>query len=60
MPSKIGRWLVGAGDGKIGEVKVKSGIENNCCMNLVSPVYIFSRLFQEFPVFLKIPERVLK
>ena len=59
MSSKIVGWLVGARDGKILEVRIKSGINNKSGINPVSLVHIFARIFQEFPGFSKIQELVL-
>ena len=51
MSSKIVGWLVGAGDGKILELRIQSGINKNPGINPVSLVYIFFWIFQEFPGF---------
>ena len=59
MSSKIVGWLVGARDGKILELRIKSGINKNSGINPVSLVHIFSRIFQEFPGFSKIQELFL-
>ena len=59
MSSKIVGWLVGAWDGKILELKTKSGINKKSGINPVSLVHMFSRVFQEFPGFSKIQELVL-
>ena len=59
MSSKIVGWLVGAWDGKILELRIKSGINKNSGINPVSLVHRFSRMFQEFPGFFKIQELVL-
>ena len=60
ISSKIVGWLVGARDGKILELRIKSGINNKSGINTVSLVHMFSRSFQEFPVFFyKIQELVL-
>ena len=59
MSSKIVGWLVGARDGKILELRIKSGIDKKSGINSVSLVHMFSRIFQEFPGFSKIQELVL-
>ena len=59
MSSKKVGWLVGGQDGKILDLKIKSGINKNDGLNLVSLAHIFSRIFQEFPVFSKNQELVL-
>ena len=59
MSSKIVGWSVGAQDGKILELGIKSGINNKSGINPVSLVHMFSRIFQEFPGFSKILELVL-
>ena len=60
MSSKIVGWLVGARDGKILELRIKSGInKKKSGINPVSLVHMFSRIFQEFPGFSKIQELVL-
>ena len=56
MSSKIVGWLVGARDGKILELRIKSGINRKSGINPVSLFYMFSRIFQEFPGFSKIQE----
>ena len=56
MSSKIVGWLVGARDGKILELRIKSGINNKSGKNQVSHVHMFFRIFQEFPGFSKIQE----
>ena len=53
MSSKIIGWLVGAQDDQILELRIKSGINNNSGINPVPLVHMFSRIFQEFPGFLK-------
>ena len=58
MSSKIVGWLVGARDGKILELRMKSGINKNSGINPVSLVHMFSRIFLEFPGFSKIQELV--
>ena len=58
MSSKIVGWLVGAGDGKILELRIQSGINKNSGIYPVALVHIFSRFFQEFPGFSKIQELV--
>ena len=45
MSSKIVGWLVGARDGKILELRIKSGINNKSGINPVSFVHMFSRIF---------------
>ena len=59
MSRKTVGWLVGARDGKILELRIKSGIDNKSGINPVSLVHMFSRIFQEFPGFSKIQELVL-
>ena len=59
MSSKMVGWLVGAGDGKILELRKKSGMNNKSGTNPFLLVHMFSRIFQEFPGFSKIPELVL-
>ena len=60
MSSKIVGWLVGARDGKILEIIIKSGInKKKSGIDPVSLVHMFSRIFQEFPGFSKIQELVL-
>ena len=59
MSSKIVGWLVGARDGEILELRIKSGINKNSRINLVSLFHMFSRILQEFPGFSKIQELVL-
>ena len=59
MSSKIVGWLVGAGDGKILELRIKSGINKKSEINPVLLVHMFSRIFQEFPGFSKIQELLL-
>ena len=59
MSSRIVGWLVGARDGKILELKIKSGINKKSEINPVSLVHMFSRNFQKFPGFSKIQELVL-
>ena len=59
MSSKIVGWLVGARDGKILELRIKSGINEKPEINPVSLVHMFSRIFQEFPGFSKSQELVL-
>ena len=59
MSSKIVWWLVGARDGKILEIRIKSGINKKSGIIPVSLVHMFSRIFQEFPGFSKIQELVL-
>ena len=59
MSSKLLGWLVGARDGKILELRIKSGINNKSGINPVSLVHMFSRIFQQFPGFSKIHELVL-
>ena len=54
MSSNILGWLVGARDGKILELRIKSGINQNSGINPVSLVHIYSRIVQEFPGFSKI------
>ena len=58
MSSKIGGRLVGAQDGKTLELEIKLGKNNKSGINTVSLVYMFSRIFQEFPGFSKIQELV--
>ena len=60
MSSMIVGWMVRAWDGKILEVRIKSGINNKSGINPVSLVHMFSRIFQEFLGFSKIQELVLK
>ena len=50
---------VAARDGKIRELRIKSGINNKSGINPVSLDHMFSRIFQEFPGFSKIKELVL-
>ena len=60
MSSKIVGWLVGARDGKIRELRIKSGInKKKSGINPVSLVHMFSRAFQEIPGFSQIQELVL-
>ena len=59
MSSKIIGWLVGAWNGKILELRIKSGINKNSAINPVSLVHIFSIIFQEFTGFSKIEELVI-
>ena len=59
MSSKIVGWLVGAQDGKILELRIKSGINEKSGINKVSLVHMLSGIFQEFPGFSKIQELVL-
>ena len=59
MSSKIVGWLVGARDGKILELRIKSGINKKSGISPVLLVHMFSRIFQEFPGFSKIQELVL-
>ena len=59
MSSQIEGWLVGARDGKILELRIKSGINKKSRINPVSLVHMFSRIFQDFPGFSKIQELVL-
>ena len=59
MSSKIVGWLVGVRDGKVLELRIKSGINDKSGINPVSVVHMFSRTFQEFPGFSKIQELVL-
>ena len=60
MSSKIVGLLVGAQDGNILELKIKSGINKNLGINLVFLVHIFFQNFQEFPCSFKIQEFVLQ
>ena len=60
MSSKIVGWLVGDRDGKVLELRIKSGInKKKSGINPVSLVHMSSRIFQEFPGFSKIQELVL-
>ena len=62
MSSKIvgyNIWLVGARDGKILELGIKSGINLKNRINPVSHVHMFSRIFQEFSGFSQIQDLVL-
>ena len=59
MSSEIVGWLVGDRDSKILELRIKSGKNNKSGINPVSLVYMFSRIFQEFPGFSQIQELVL-
>ena len=52
-------WLVGARDGKIQELRIKSGINKKSGINPVSLVHMLSRIFQEFTGFSKIQELML-
>ena len=47
-----------ARDGKILEIIIQSGINKNPGVNPVSLVHVFSRIFQELPVFSQIQELV--
>ena len=58
MSSKIVKWLFRDRDSKILELRIKSG-KKKSGINPVSLVYMFSRIFQEFPGFSKIQELVL-
>ena len=58
MSSKIVGWLVGAQNGQILELRIKSVINNKSGINPVSIVHMFSRTLQEFPGFSKIQELV--
>ena len=59
MSSKIVGWLVGARDGILLELRIKSGINKKSGINPVSLVHMFSKNFKEFPGFSKIQELVL-
>ena len=59
MSGKIVGWLVGARNGKILELRIKSGINNKSGTNQILLVYMLYRIFQEFPGFSKIQESVL-
>ena len=60
MSSNTVGWLVGARDGKILELRIKSGInKKKSGINPVSLVHMFSRIFQEFPGLSKIQELIL-
>ena len=56
MSSTIVGWLVRARDGKILELRKKSGINKNSGINPVSLGHMFSRIFYEFPGFSEIQE----
>ena len=61
MSSMIVGWLVGAWDGKILQLRIKSGInKKKSGINPVSLVHMFSIIFQEFPGFFsKIQDLIL-